>query len=62
MLGFGSDSTARRLISLHKDTDQNRALAHDIDESTATQLSRKVWGNKRVIRPEKGPFRLVSRT
>jgi len=41
VLGFDSDSTARRLMAL-----ANRALTHDLEPSQALAISRKVWGNK----------------
>jgi hypothetical protein len=40
-LGFGNDSTARRLM-----TAANRASTHDLDDpATAVAISRQLWGN-----------------
>lgn len=45
VLGFSSDSTARRLIGFTKQPDANRALTHDLEPEQAVQISRQVWGN-----------------
>jgi ParB family chromosome partitioning protein len=44
VLGFESDSTARRLMSL-----ANRALTHDLTEADALAISRQTWGNSNTI-------------
>jgi ParB family chromosome partitioning protein len=43
-LGFGNDSTARRLMKLAS----NRALTHDFEAPEALRISRELWGNDNV--------------
>ncbi len=47
VLGFETDRTARFLMKAATDY-SNRKLASDLDENTAAQISRKMWGHSDV--------------
>jgi phage N-6-adenine-methyltransferase len=46
-LGFNVSSTPQRLMKLANS--EYSALTQNIDEATATQISREVWGNSKVL-------------